>query len=75
MQESKKVAMALHDLVQTLRERVDELELDEDSAQSLADGLETTCRKYVGIEPVPHHMDGREALAFLDEALSVATSL
>jgi hypothetical protein len=75
MHESRMVATALHEVVQTVRERFDEMEVDDDTTQSVAEGLEMTCRKYVGIDAVPGYMDGHEALAFLDEALESASGL
>lgn len=75
MHGSRLVAAALQEVVQTVRERFDELEVDGETTHYVAEGLELTCRKYVGFEPVPAYMDGYEVLGYLDEALDFASGL
>ena len=61
---------ALRQAVGVVIQAMDEHELDEDVAQTVADGLERICRKYVGASSIPSNLEGRDALEFLASELA-----
>jgi hypothetical protein len=56
---------ALRQAVGVVLTMMDEHDLDDDVAQTAADGLERICRKYVGATSIPTNLEGRDALEFL----------
>lgn len=56
---------ALRQTVGVFLRAMDEHDLDDDVAQTVADGLERVCRRYVGASLVPTSLEGRDALEFL----------
>lgn len=60
---------ALREVLAVITTVVDEHALDDDVAQTAADGLEAVCRKYLGTAPVPRIFEGRDALDYLAEEL------
>jgi len=56
---------ALRQAVGVVIHTMDEHDLDEDVAQTVAEGLERVCRRYVGARAVPARCEGRDALEFL----------
>ncbi len=75
MDDSTKVRSALHEGVQAVREKVEDLDLDEGTTRAFAESLEPTCSRHVAAEPIPAHFEGREAFAHLDAELEQHAAL